>query len=593
MTISILKSTYVFFVLIAYVISSVIGQRVVNPPAEGMVQYKFRQWTQQTNDTSWCAAIEPSDSMDDQNRSLIEEKCEIASTRQYFHTWEVSQDSDVYMFRSVDGALCMTSHSRAMPGALARQRRSVDIDYTQLPVPTPDPKFCDKLVHGGHIKRKRRIPRQLFNQPTLTLTNEATPSAVNNPNPLPVIDTIPSPRPITFNAPAVPVTFAKCVGSNEQLFSARLVVLPEVKHAYYQIQSLANQLCLTGNQSDIALTPCNETDASQLWLFEDVHQIIDDVDDQMTIYDYAAAFQIHNFEHRLGLRRDAPDLSLTIQETLMLQHIHPAITHIFDMAFRLSRYIRVYVTNMWRYHQSGTTVVSNLVRLFLTPDKYKPVWEDAWIIGRAIINALPLPTIPKVVLRGAATIADFFIRRAKNNEPTGPTPTDELAWDRYALSQSDVVADQLYDGFNELLHSITIHEMLQLLEAFERGEYQIDANEFYRLYQINIVQTILTAGKDEFWIGVCTHEDSTECRGRIWDSKLGKNMRRFYQDAYTSNVPDAGTAYIRDVLHEEDNFYKGKGNWKLTRYLYSCLGGFCSIQLVLRGGADSKDIQIY
>ncbi|RKP10313.1 hypothetical protein THASP1DRAFT_21962 [Thamnocephalis sphaerospora] len=387
------------------------------------------------------------------------------------------------------------------------------------------------------------------------------------------------------------MALSECTSSSAQLFVVRKMTRPGTDDAIYQLQSFATKMCLSGsgfNASAITLSPCRDNDDLQLWLFRDAKQAAADTYDQMTIYEYATAAQIPNIEKRLGMARDTPVGELTLEEARTLRSIHPAALDVMEMVFRLCDFARTYVDNVWKSHQSGAVLVPNLIKLFLTPDEYPPAWKGTWGVASAILLALPLPEPFGILLKAGVRLSDSLIKDAEErSRPSGPTPADELAWGRFALEQSDVAADALYAGFTEVFKQSRIGQLRVLLKDFDAGKYKLNATEFYRRYQTVFLQQLLVTGNDTFWVTVCAANNEKLCKGK-WKGKQGTRLGPTYDTWYASNIPKAGSAYLRDVLGEEDNFYKGTNGWKLVRYLYTCPGKKCKARLILRGGADGK-----
>ncbi|RKP06239.1 hypothetical protein THASP1DRAFT_31940 [Thamnocephalis sphaerospora] len=558
-----------------------LSQRLYNPPENDNELYKLRQWTQQATDTPWCATAKPITNQGEQVRTLREETCNVAEERQYFHRWmPIKEQKEMYMFRFNDGDLCLTSHASAPASAPTKEKYAKQKSHQKRDL-------IDSMMDAVGIDRHEQASKPAQEQAMAPVVSGAPSMPTSTPVAQLKSATSAAITPISGNAGRV--MLSSCTGEDAQIFLAKPSNSTDAKGSYYQIKSLTSGTCLSGqntNMTDVILSPCHDTDKSQLWLFDNIKETIAHTSDKMTVFEYAAAFQVPNIEKRLGMARDTPVDRLSDVESAAVARVSAQAQNVFEMIFRLCDYIRVYVQNVWSSHQSGAAFIGPLTRLFLTPTDRPRAWSTTWSVAQAVLSVLPLPF--KLFTKGF----DHLVKEAESrSKPRPPTPATEAAWDQFALEQSDVAADALYLGFMEMFRTARISQLNELLNDFANHKYLINARQFYHSYQINLAQQLLTAKQDDFWVNVCVANNPNLCNGKWGEEAQGKNLGRVYGTWYSSNIPDAAADFLRDTLGDEDNFYKGTGGWKLNRHMFTCPGGRCKARLLLRGGSAGTQFE--
>ncbi|RKP27659.1 hypothetical protein SYNPS1DRAFT_26699 [Syncephalis pseudoplumigaleata] len=319
----------------------------------------------------------------------------------------------------------------------------------------------------------------------------------------------------------------------------------------------------------------------QNWYFENVHDILKGLTTSMTLNEYAARFGMKNFTSRLGLGPQQGIEALTMAEVRSINSTLPGALKPFTMAIDLAKLVRINVQNTWKFHQAGTTLVSDLANIFFTPDQQKGFIGHPLRIMAAIVSAIP---IPPVLTKG------LMEKAAAYSKQSSPPVTDLLQWDLYALGQSDATAAAMYAAYNDMFATASIDQLSTIRDEFNAGKYDFTAEQFYRNYRVNMIQSMLATLGETFWVGVCVAGNANLCKGNWSDDKL-KSHGTTFNDYYISNVPDTALNYLDEKLQERNNFLEGKGNWVLTRYLFTCPNGQCRARLVLRGGHEGPKFE--
>ncbi|KAI8053273.1 hypothetical protein BDF22DRAFT_683660 [Syncephalis plumigaleata] len=391
--------------------------------------------------------------------------------------------------------------------------------------------------------------------------------------------------PINNGASVVPtLATAPCERNPNQLF--RLKAAPGGGNGTtpYQMIPYTLDACVTAqgqfNQPFI-LSACDPQYAGvQNWYFQNVHNILSGLTTSMTINQYAERFNMKNFTNRLGMARQQALTPLSSAEVRMINQTLPGALKPFNTVIDLAKMIRINVQNTWKFHQAGANLIGPLANAFFTPDQQKGFIGHPIKIIASIVGALPIPqSLTKGLMEKAA---------AYSKQRT-PTATDILQWDLFALSQSDETADSMYTAYAELFNTASIDQLSSLLDEYKAGKYDFTAESFYRNYRVNIIQSMLAALGDTFWVGVCVGPNEKMCSGS-WNDKNFKPGSTF-NTYYVSNVPDTALNYLEEKMQERNNFFEGKNNWVLTRYMYTCPNNSCRARLILRGGRDGPKFE--
>ncbi|KAI9597524.1 hypothetical protein BDF19DRAFT_420916 [Syncephalis fuscata] len=373
----------------------------------------------------------------------------------------------------------------------------------------------------------------------------------------------------TNNGPTPTPAIVPCARDPSQLFKLNSTKDSSSNTTSYQIMPYSIDACLTA-QTEL-LTPllvatCDPQYAGiQNWYMEDVQDTINGFISTMTIQQYADQFKIANITARLGLNRQSNVGKLITNEISRVNSTVPGALKPLTTVFDLARFVKLNVQNAWKNYKAGTPLVDHLVNMIFTADQLKGFMGHPIRILNSIVSALPLPPIVTKGLKQKA--ADY----SKQPEPTA---SDLLEWNMYALGYSDIIADDMYAAYIDMFNTATIEQLYGVLADFTAGKYDISADK----------RCLLDA--------VCASANEDMCKGN-WGDKRFEKRSDLYNGSYMTNLPSAAINYLEDQLQERGNFYEGKNNWKLTRYLYTCPNGQCRAKLALRGGFDGTKFELF
>ncbi|KAI8049877.1 hypothetical protein BDF22DRAFT_657425 [Syncephalis plumigaleata] len=182
--------------------------------------------------------------------------------------------------------------------------------------------------------------------------------------------------------------------------------------------------------------------------------------------EYAATFQVADFEQRLGLKRGSSFRGLTPEEIEDLDTSMPGSSAVIGMAFDLAEQF-----DTAQYQRSGAPLVPELVSIFLTPDDYPNAWDKVWGITSTVLSFIPIPGVMEIFKMGAVSLIGQITADVNEHRKAKPaTPTELSAWLRFALEQCDYTADSLYKSFLEVFRQARIGQLRTLLEEFRAEE---------------------------------------------------------------------------------------------------------------------------
>ncbi|RKP24320.1 hypothetical protein SYNPS1DRAFT_29914 [Syncephalis pseudoplumigaleata] len=549
-----------------------VAQRVYNPPEDKYTLYKLRQWTQKNEDKAWCVSSKSAENIGETTLGLQEEECTLTSASQQINYWEVVENSHVYMLRFTQPQLCLSV------------RRGIDNFHAPL-VPTASTTMAHLQRRAGTTPDANKSIGMVGVNATITANAPTTATSKNASADGTAVQVTPNGYPVMLNP---------CTGSDNQLFQMK--VFTHLGHAsnYYQIMSYQYKACLASERKDkaqLTLVPCIENHPSQLWMFEEVKNTIKAMDSTSTMLDYANTFQIKDFIARLGLSRDRPVRGLTEDERVRIQQTLPDALEVFDMAFQLADMVHIYANSIGDYQRAAAVLVSDLVRIFLTPDNRPAAWEKMWGIASIILTFLPIPGLLGFIKGGAQMVGDYVANEARENRRNqGPTPTELEQWNTYALNQVDFTSNLLYRMFEEVFQKARIGQLREELANFKAGKYTISSESYYKNFQVKFSQTILSAKPGQFWVSVCASPNVQYCKGSWARSDL-KDHNRVYNDVYSSNLSTDALDFLEKNMQEIGNFYEGKNGWNtIDRRLYTCPNGYCRERLILRSGSNKFEV---
>ncbi|KAI9593420.1 hypothetical protein BDF19DRAFT_448694 [Syncephalis fuscata] len=591
------------------------AQRIYNPPEEKYSLFKLRQWTQKNEDKAWCMSAENAQNIGENILGIDEQECAITSANQQINYWEVVEKSHIYMIRFSDPKLCLTA-------VVATQKAGKQVVSSQTRIQRRSliQEFHDDLFHGGRIPgvesktsastnislrrrdnsdiaaHKHSLKRRINYAPNDTKQlapigpTIATPIApVNNTSK----NATANGSAVAVKAKGVPMLLSQCIGRDNQLFQMKLITRKDLPSNYYQIMSYQYKLCIASERKSLAaitLVPCADNDESQLWLLEDVKKTIKALDDTSTMVEYANSFQIKDYISMLGLGRNKILTDLTPDMKADVNAMLPGANEVFEMAYDLADYVRTYANNIKDYLASGTVMVSKLVNILLTPVDRPSAWEKIWNVISIIFSFLPLPPLLSIIKGGVQVVGDYIANTvAENRKNQKPSSADLAKWDLYALEQADIASDMAFNLFTEMFQKARIGQLREELANFKAGKYAINANAYYKDFQIKFSQQILLANTGRFWIAACASTNANYCKGNWGNSDL-KNHEKIYNEVYTTNLPDTAVDFLENDLQERNNFYEGKNGWALDRHVFTCPSGTCRERLILRSGSNKFEV---